>query len=62
MNRGACDSVWELLRIDRCDQKSTDSDLAPVGSILPPSADQISSFHTAVRRFASARRCGDLLC
>ena len=64
VNRGACDSVWELLRIDRCDQKSTDStaDLAPVGSILPPSADQISSFHTAVRRFASARRCGDLLC
>ena len=61
VNRGACDSVWELLRIDRCDQKSTDSDLAPVGSILPPSADQISSFHTAVRRFASARRCGDLL-
>jgi ankyrin repeat protein len=51
VNKGASASVWELLRVDRCDKENTDPDgPVPVGKMLPPSDAQVSAFHTAVLR------------
>ena len=52
VNKMACASVWELLRVDRCDKENTDPDhpTVPVGKILPPSDAQVAAFHVAVLR------------
>ena len=52
VNKMACASVWELLRVDRCDKENTDPDhpSVPVGKMLPPSDAQVAAFHVAVFR------------
>jgi ankyrin repeat protein len=44
VGKGACEAVWELLRVDRCDKKNE------LGEMMPPSPQHVSCFHTAVLR------------
>eukprot|EP01048_Picozoa_sp_COSAG05_P011513 COSAG05_NODE_1087_length_5921_cov_15.803332_1_plen_1334_part_10 len=47
--QGAHEVVWELLRVDRCDKRVGES-ATDTGKLVPPSAEQVAAFHTAVLR------------
>lgn len=50
MSHGAAGAAWELLRIDRCDNKEVDEETGDLIRMIPPAPEQIASFHVAVLR------------